>query len=77
MRWYPGQATPEVTEREVKMRAIARRAAAGAPGEQGHAAPEGGHEDCPVRAGLRGADLRPESEEITERTDETGKRRLS
>ena len=28
MRWYPGQATPEVTEREVKMRAIARRAAA-------------------------------------------------
>ena len=28
MRWYPGQATPEVTEREVKMRVIARRAAA-------------------------------------------------
>ena len=28
MRWYPGQATPEITERERKMRAVARKAAA-------------------------------------------------
>ena len=37
MRWYPGQATPEVTEREVKMRAIARRAPA-APSRAAQAA---------------------------------------